>query len=105
MPEIEIKGIKLELDDNGFLKESDKWTSDVAKALSIQQGVEWLTEDHWRLINFIREYYTEFNVPPMIKKMSKATGFNLKHIYDLFPWGPIDGAIRIAGLPKPTGCI
>ena len=53
----------------------------------------------------LRGYYLEFGVAPMIRKVVKETGFQLKHIYELFPTGPAKGACKLAGLPKPTGCV
>ncbi|MGA2670534.1 MAG: TusE/DsrC/DsvC family sulfur relay protein [Dehalococcoidia bacterium] len=102
---IEVKGIKLELDDNGFLKEPEKWTEEVAIAISIRQNLDKLNKDHWKVINHIRNYYLEYNVPPTVRRITKETGFDIKYIYELFPLGPIKGACAIAGLPQPTGCV
>ena len=63
-----------------------------------------LTEEHWRVIRFLRSYYLQFNTAPMIRKLCKDTQTDLKKIYELFPSGPAKGACKIAGLPKPTGC-
>jgi tRNA 2-thiouridine synthesizing protein E len=57
------------------------------------------------VVNYLRDYYLEFNMAPMIRKLCKTTGFKLKEIYDLFPSGPAKGACKVAGLPKPTGCV
>jgi TusE/DsrC/DsvC family sulfur relay protein len=77
----------------------------VAKALAETEGIADLTEDHWKVINYLRQYYQQFGIAPMIRKLCKETGFTLKQIYDLFPSGPAKGACKIAGLPKPTGCV
>jgi len=95
----------LEIDEDGFIQEPDKWNEIVAAALGKTEGVDDLTEDHWKVVNFLREYYVEFGVAPMIRKLCKSTGFKLSEIYDLFPSGPAKGACKIAGLPKPTGCV
>jgi len=61
--------------------------------------------EHWKVVNYLREYYLKFKIAPMIRKLCKETGFKLKEIYDLFPSGPAKGACKVAGLPKPTGCV
>jgi TusE/DsrC/DsvC family sulfur relay protein len=64
-----------------------------------------LTDNHWKVVNYLREYYVQFGVAPMIRKLCKQTGFSLKEIYEMFPSGPAKGACKVAGLPKPTGCV
>jgi len=56
-------------------------------------------------MNYLRTYHAQFGVAPMIRKLCKETGFSLAQIYELFPAGPAKGACRVAGLPKPTGCV
>ncbi len=82
-----------------------QWDDAMAKALAEQEGIKELTEEHWKVIRFLREYYLKFGVAPMIRKLTKETGMPLKHIYELFPTGPAKGACKLAGLPKPTGCV
>ncbi|MEW6235064.1 MAG: TusE/DsrC/DsvC family sulfur relay protein [Candidatus Omnitrophota bacterium] len=105
MATVELAGIQFELDEDGFIQESDKWNEEVAKALAPMESINDLTEDHWKIIRFIREYYLEFGVAPMIRKLCKSTNCDLKKIYELFPSGPAKGACKLAGLPKPTGCV
>jgi dissimilatory sulfite reductase related protein len=70
------------------------------------EGIEGqLTEDHWKLINYIRDYYAKFGIAPMVRKITKDTGYTLKRIYELFPSGPAKGTCKLAGLSKPTGCV
>ena len=95
----------LEIDEDGFIQNPDEWNDVVAAALGKTEGVDDLTENHWKVVNFLREYYIEFGVAPMIRKLCKSTGFKLSEIYDMFPSGPAKGACKIAGLPKPTGCV
>jgi tRNA 2-thiouridine synthesizing protein E len=105
MAEVELGGKMLEIDEDGFIQDPDLWDEAVAVSLAKTEGVDDLTEEHWKLVNYLREYYLEFNMAPMIRKLCKATGFKLKKIYDLFPSGPAKGACKVAGLPKPTGCV
>lgn len=105
MGEFQVGDITLEIDEDGFIQEPEAWTKDVAIALAKTEGVEELGEDHWKLVNYLREYYLEFGIAPMIRKLCKATGFKLNKVYELFPSGPAKGACKVAGLPKPTGCV
>ena len=105
MPEIEVNGAKAEVDEDGFLVNLDDWNEDIAKYLAEQEEIAELTEDHWKLINYLRDYFKEYGIAPMVRKMTKQSGFSLKQIYDLLPSGPAKGACKVAGLPKPTGCV
>ncbi|MFB0564557.1 MAG: TusE/DsrC/DsvC family sulfur relay protein [Candidatus Aminicenantaceae bacterium] len=106
MPFIEGKGKKLEVSDEGFLKNTEIWDKETAEIIAREEeGIEELTDDHWAVINYIREYYSEKKLAPMVRKVCKTTGFQLKYIYKLFPSGPAKGACKIAGLPKPDGCV
>ena len=105
MPTIELAGQQVEVDEDGFLQDPSVWTEEIAAALAKMEEVEEMTEDHWKVVNYLRNYYQEFGIAPMIRKLCKQTGFKLKEIYALFPTGPAKGACKIAGLPKPTGCV
>jgi TusE/DsrC/DsvC family sulfur relay protein len=97
--------VSLLVDEDGFMQVPEAWDKLVAAALATTEGVDDLTDDHWKVVDFLRNYYIEFGVAPMIRKLCKETGFNLKSIYTLFPSGPAKGACKVAGLPKPTGCV
>jgi TusE/DsrC/DsvC family sulfur relay protein len=105
MPVVELDGIEVDVDEDGFIQQPDKWTEELAAAIAKTEEVEELTEDHWKVITYLRGYYQEFGIAPMIRKLCKETDFKLKYIYELFPSGPAKGACKIAGLPKPTGCV
>ena len=105
MPYFEYGDIKLEVDEDGFITNPELWNQEVASALATTESVENMTESHWKIVNYLREYYLEFGIAPMIRKLCKQTGFSLKEIYELFPSGPAKGACKVAGLPKPTGCV
>jgi len=105
MPQFVIDGRSYEVDEDGFLQEPERWNADVAKDFASTEAVAELTEGHWKVINYIRGYYVEFGIAPMIRKLCKETGYKLKEIYELFPSGPAKGACKLAGLPKPTGCV
>jgi TusE/DsrC/DsvC family sulfur relay protein len=97
--------VSIEVDEDGFMAEPDQWNEDVALALASTEGVDDLTDEHWKVVTYLRDYYAEFGIAPMIRKLCKDTGFPLKRIYELFPSGPAKGACKVAGLAKPTGCV
>jgi len=106
MPFVEVEGKKIELNEEGFLAHPEEWGKEVAEALAKQEeGIEILTESHWAVIKYIRDYYLERNLAPMVRRLCQGTGLQLKCIYELFPSGPAKGACKIAGLPKPDGCV
>ncbi len=105
MAQLKVGDISLDLDEDGFIQQPEKWDQKVALALAETEGVNDLTEKHWKLVNYLREYYQKYGVAPMIRKVCKDTGFKLNEIYELFPSGPAKGACKVAGLPKPTGCV
>ena len=105
MPSFEYGPIKIEVDEDGFIKEPEKWNEEIAKALATAEGITEMTEAHWKIANYLREYYLKFNIAPPVRKLCKETGFSLKEIYTLFPSGPANGACKVAGLARPTGCV
>ena len=105
MPVIEVNGKSVELDEDGFIVNLEEWNEDVARYLAKEEGIDELSKDHWKLINYLKGYFAEYGIAPMVRKMTKESGYSLKEIYDLFPSGPAKGACKVAGLPKPTGCV
>lgn len=106
MPEIEVNGEKIDLSEEGFLLHPENWNKDVARVLArMEEDIEELTPDHWAVIDYIRQYYVEKKLAPMVRKVCKNSGFQLKYIFKLFPSGPAKGACKLAGLPKPDGCV
>jgi TusE/DsrC/DsvC family sulfur relay protein len=102
---IEIEGRSFEVDGDGFLQEPGVWDEEVARIFASHDGTGELTARHWAVINYIRTYWQENDMAPMVRKICQHTGLRLKEIYSLFPMGPAKGACRIAGLPKPDGCV
>jgi len=105
MPMANLGGKEIEIDEDGFIQDPEAWDENVAKDLAKTEEVEEMTEEHWKLVNYLRDYYMKFQIAPMIRKLCKETGLDLKRIYELFPSGPAKGACKVAGLPKPTGCV
>ena len=108
---LEVNGKTYETDEEGYLINLGDWNEDIAKVLAIEEKVD-MSENHWEVINFLREYYNDFQIAPAVRVLTKAIGKKLgpekgssKYLYELFPYGPAKQACKIAGLPKPTGCI
>jgi len=108
---IEVNGKTLEVDEEGYLSDLNDWEKEVASVMAKAEDIE-LSDDHWEIINFLREYYEEYQVAPAVRILTKAIGKKLgkdkgnsKYLYELFPYGPAKMACKYAGLPKPTGCV
>lgn len=100
-----------EVDEEGYLVNLADWTEEIAVEIAKTEEID-LSENHWEVVNFLREYYDEFQIAPAVRVLTKAIGKkfgkekgNSKYLYELFPYGPAKQACKIAGLPKPTGCI
>lgn len=104
MPVLEAKGQEFEVNDEGFLLDSSKWSPEVAEALAAKEGID-LTERHWKVITFCREDAAQQGQPPGLRRISKLSGVGTKELYQLFPKGPGKLAAKVSGLPKPKGCI
>jgi tRNA 2-thiouridine synthesizing protein E len=111
MGTINVNGKELEVDEEGYLSNLNDWEPEVAEYMAKDEGTE-LTENHWEVINFLREYYEEYQIAPAVRVLTKAIGKKLgkdkgnsKYLYELFPYGPGKQACKYAGLPKPTGCV
>jgi dissimilatory sulfite reductase related protein len=111
MPIIEVNGKSYETDEEGYLVNLGEWTEDVAKHIAQTENVE-MSSNHWEVVNFLRNYYEEYQIAPAVRVLTKAIGKQLgpekgnsQYLYELFPYGPAKQACKIAGLPKPTGCV
>ncbi len=93
------------LDNDGFLKEMSGWSRELAEELAKRNDLGPLTEDHWKIIDFVRDYYRGTGESPAIVKIAKATNMSSSKVCDLFPCGVARGAYRLAGLPRPSGCL
>ncbi|MGB2960132.1 MAG: TusE/DsrC/DsvC family sulfur relay protein [Bacteroidota bacterium] len=95
----------IEFDADGHMSNRSEWTEDIARELAKQEGIEELTERHWLVINFMRKEFEAKGDAPSIRKLTKESGVATKELYQLFPKGPAKKSAKIAGLPKPKGCI
>ncbi len=100
-----IAGVSVNLTDDGFFVDPDEWNEDMVPELAAAEGITELTEDHWRVIKFMRAEYFDKGTGPTVRILGKTSGVSIKDLYQLFPKGPAKVAARIAGIPKPRGCI
>jgi len=105
MATLELKGRNFEVDGDGFLSTPELWNEEVAALFAEYDGLADLSEKHWVIIRFIRKNFEEKGNAPMIRSICQETSIKLREIYELFPLGPARGACRVAGLPKPDGCV
>ena len=105
MPTVEWMGKSFTVDEDGFIDSYTNWAPEWVQWVKHQEGIEELNDEHKKLIEVLRDYYEKNGIAPMVRVLSKVTGFKLKHIYELFPSGPGKGACKMAGLAKPTGCV
>jgi dissimilatory sulfite reductase related protein len=95
----------VDLDPEGFFRDSQQWTPEIAPEIARENGIEELTTRHWQVIEFMRSTYLDTGSAPTIRTLGKASGVPIKQLYQLFPKGPAKLAAKIAGIPKPRGCI
>ena len=103
MTTIEMTGV--DRDAEGFLTDPQQWNEDVAAMIAREAGIDELTPRHWLVVNYMRETYLTTGEAPSIRTLGKASGVEIKELYQLFPKGPAKLAAKIGGIPKPHGCI
>ena len=100
-----IAGQTVEVDGEGFFVDPDTWSEAMAPELAAHEGIDELTDQHWQVIRFMRKEYTEKGAGPTVRVLGKTSGVTVKQLYALFPKGPAKTAAKIAGIPKPRGCV
>jgi tRNA 2-thiouridine synthesizing protein E len=105
MPTTTVAGRQVELNDEGFFTDPDQWSDEMAPELAATVGVDALTEDHWKVIEVMRSEYAAHGTGPSVRALGKISGYPVKRLYELFPKGPAKSAAKVAGIPKPRGCI
>ena len=93
------------LTDEGFFVDPSQWTEDMVPELAAKEGITELKPGHWQVIRFMRHEFDTKGAAPSVRALSKTSGVSIKELYELFPKGPAKTAARIAGVPKPHGCI
>lgn len=107
----ELDGQEIPADEEGYITNLADWSKDLAEIIATAEDVQ-MDDERWEVVNFLRDYYDEYQIAPavrvLIKAVKKSMGpekGNNKYMYELFPYGPAKQACKIAGLPKPTGCV
>jgi len=100
-----IAGHDVDVNDEGFFEHPEQWSEDMASDLARAEGIEPLTDRHWQVIRFMRKEYQEKGTGPTVRVLGRTSGVPVKELYELFPKGPAKVAAKIAGIPKPRGCI
>jgi tRNA 2-thiouridine synthesizing protein E len=102
---LSVAGVDVAFDPEGFMLEPERWNEAVAVALARDEGIAEMSADHWNIVNFIRAYWKEHDLAPPVRLICQECGVSVRQIYKLFTAGPARGACRVAGLPKPDGCV
>jgi TusE/DsrC/DsvC family sulfur relay protein len=100
-----IAGVDVLLNDEGFFEDPTQWTEAMAPDLARAEGIDELTDPHWQVIRYMRQEYFDKGTGPTVRALGKSSGVSVKELYQLFPKGPAKLAAKIAGIPKPRGCI
>lgn len=107
----QVNGTTVEHDEEGYITNLSDWNQELAALIAKDENID-MNDEHWEVVKFLRDYYEEYQIAPAVrvlikavkKSMGKEKGNN-KYLYTLFPYGPAKQACKIAGLPKPTGCV
>ena len=105
MPVTNYAGTDVTVNDEGFFTDPEQWREEMAPQIAAEAGISALTEPHWQVVKFMRHEYAEKGTGPSVRALSKTSGVSIKELYELFPKGPAKLAAKIAGIPKPRGCI
>ncbi len=105
MPTATYAAHEVAVNDEGFFEQPEQWTEEMAPEIARAEGIDELTERHWQVIHFMRAEYAQKGTGPTVRVLGKTSGVSVKELYQLFPRGPAKVAAKIAGIPKPRGCI
>jgi tRNA 2-thiouridine synthesizing protein E len=105
MSTVTLADVPVEVDAEGFLLHHEQWTPAVGEAIARDAGIPELTDRHWQVVRFMRDTYVATGTGPSIRALGKTSGVPVKELYALFPKAPAKLAAKIAGIPKPRGCI
>jgi tRNA 2-thiouridine synthesizing protein E len=95
----------VELNEEGFMIDPNAWTKEIAIELAKEEGIDDLTGNHWKIIDFCRQGATDTGGAPTLRAITKGTGVSTKELFKLYPKGPAKKVSKISGLGKPEGCV
>jgi len=97
--------VNVALNAEGFMIDPNQWTKEIAESLARQEGIDVLTPEHWRIIDFCRTTGLASGKAPTLRQITVGTGIPTKDLFALYPKGPAKKVAKIAGLGKPEGCV
>ena len=100
-----IAGTDIDINDEGFMTDPDQWSKEIAAEIAQEEGIQELSENHWKVIEFCRQSATENGSAPTLRQITTGTGISTKELFALYPKGPAKKVARISGLGKPEGCV
>jgi dissimilatory sulfite reductase related protein len=105
MPTVTYAGTVVAVNEEGFFTDPVQWREEMAPLIARQEGISELTARHWQVIKFMRHEYEAKGTGPTVRVLGKTSGVTVRELYQLFPHGPAKEAAKIAGIPKPRGCV
>lgn len=105
MPTMTYAGTEVFVNDEGFFTDPEQWREEMAPEIAHEANIDPLTDQHWQVIKHVRHEYADKGSGPTVRALGKTSGVTIKELYELFPKGPAKLAAKIAGIPKPRGCI
>ena len=105
MTMLTIDGTAVDRNEEGFFLHPEQWHETMVPALAAEAGIDEVTDAHWQVVRFVRAQYDRTGSGPTVRVLGTTSGVSIKELYELFPRGPAKVAARIAGIPKPRGCI
>ncbi len=97
--------VTIERNQEGFLVNPNDWTKEIAVEIAKEEGIDYLTADHWKIIEFCRNKAEGNGAAPTLRQISKGADVSTKQLFTLFPKGPAKKVAKISGLGKPEGCV
>ena len=105
MTQVSFTGIPVEVTPDGYFVQPEQWSSEMAPEIAATAGIAVLTDEHWRVINYMRERFLADQRPPNLRMISRTCGVSIRQLYRLFPMRPIKNAAKIAGVPQPSAYV
>ena len=101
----DLHGRDIVFDGEDFFEDPDDWSEDIARSMAAEAGMQELSQEHWQVLYFLRDYYHRNGRAPLNKHLTSGLGMSISRIQALFPGGIKYGARRLAGLPNPKSCM
>ncbi len=100
-----ICGKTVQVNEEGFMTNPAEWDKDIAVELAKEEGIETLSDAHWKVIDYCRKAGLETGKAPTLRQITTGAGLSTKELFTLFPKGPAKKVAKISGLGKPEGCV